>query len=228
MSVAKYFNLNIPAPKRLAMLRADFESHAAQYPYCPEHAKPKSWRDLRGATHKSLAAYGIQGLHQGQNDGGVSWYSHSGPNFRMEQAVHAWDDVRIDHTGWYSDADYGEKVVGIVGLLPHGRFIAGYYWSSNGERVYYPEVFDSVRDAAHAADEHARVYAENCREDDERQREYRRVEESIEDNTRRLRECLVLLRHKPCMQYVREEIENLIEKIRNAREMLATDLKEYA
>ena len=227
MSVAKYFNLNISAPKRLAMLRADFESHATRYPYCPEYAKPKSWRDLRGTTHKGLAAYGSQGLHQGQNDGGPIWYSHGAAYFRGEKEAHKWDDVRISHTGWYSDADYDEKVVGIVGLLPHGRFIAGYYWSSNGERVYYPEVFDSVRDAAHAADEHARRYAEDCREDDEGSKEYARVETGIEDKLQRLRECMAL-RHKACMHYVRDEIKTLIEAVRKNRERLSTELKEYA
>ena len=227
MSVAEYFNLNTPAPKRLAMLRADFASFSVRYPHCPEYAKPKTWRDLRGTTHKGLRAYGIHGLHAGKQDGTPIWYSHGGPNFRDEKAVQEWEDVRINHTGWYTDELCDEKAVGIVGLLSHGRFIAGYYWSSDDERVYFPEVHDSIRDAAYAADEHARVFAEEQREFDIGNNEYARVETDIEDKLQRLRECMAL-RRKACTYYVRDDIETLIKAVRKNRERLATELKEYA
>jgi hypothetical protein len=47
MSSARYFNLSIPAARRLAMMREDFATHAARFPLCPENLKPASWRDVR-------------------------------------------------------------------------------------------------------------------------------------------------------------------------------------
>lgn len=225
---ARYFDLSIPAPERLAMMREAFATHAAQYPYCPEHAKPKTWRDVRGTTHKSVHAY-CGGLGQGFNgtDGQKTpvWYCHTGPQFRDERFA---DECERgpSHEGWFSDTDCSEKVRGIVGRLTHGRFIAGYHWSSNGERVYFPEVFDDEGEAANMADEHARVYAETCMEDSQKQDAVRELETDIEDGLQRLRECLVL-RHKACMAYVRGEIAELCEVIREKRETLRTEYAEY-
>ena len=69
--------------------------------------------------------------------------------------------------GWYTDSYQDETAVGIIASLPHGRFIAGYRWTSNDERVYFGEVFANEDDAARMADEHARVFAENCRDSEE-------------------------------------------------------------
>lgn len=228
-NIARYFNLSIPAPKRLALMREDFATHAARYPYCPEHAKPKTWRDIRGTTHKSVHAY-CGGLDQGFNgtDGHKTpvWYCHTGPQFRGERFADDCDRGP-SHQGWFSDTDYCEKVRGIVGRLTHGRFIAGYHWSNNGERVYFPEVFGDEGEAANMADEHARAYAETCMEDSQMQDAVRNLETEIEDSFQRLRECLVL-RHKACMHYVRDEISELIETIRDKRNTLKNDFTDYA
>ena len=112
----RYFDLTKPAPARLAMLRAAFAGHAKKYPHCPEPAKPKSWRDIRGTNHKNVSAY-CGALSQGSN-GAESystpvWYCHTGEQFRDERFC---DDVaRIEHTGWYTDTDGDEKARGIVG-----------------------------------------------------------------------------------------------------------------
>lgn len=228
MSTARYFNLSIPAPARLQMLRDAFANHAARYPYCPEHAKPKSWRDIRGTTFKSVHAY-CGGLDQGFNgtDGHKTpvWYCHTGPQFRGERFADECEGGPA-HKGWFSDTDFSEKARGIVGRLTHGRFIAGYHWSSNGERVYFPEVFSDEGEAANMADEHARTYAETCMEDSEKQDAARELETGIEDKLQRLRECIAL-RHKACMRYVRDEIAQLCEVIRENRETLHRDFAEY-
>lgn len=214
---ARYFDLTTPAAKRLAMLREAFANHAAKFPHCPEHAKPKSWRDIRGTTHKGVHAY-IGGLSQGFNAGNPVYYTHAGPAFRGERFA---DECERgpSHRGWFSDTDYFEKVRGIVGRLTHGRCIAGYHWSNNGERVYFPEVFDDEGEAANMADEHARVFAEAAFEDSEKFDTARELETDIDTGLQRLRECLVL-RHKACMRYVRDEINELIEGIREKRETL--------
>lgn len=120
------------------------------------------WREARWWTMKNYsAAYG-----SGINQGSVGqWYSHQGEQFRNERD--AGDVVRLRHTGWYTDSFQDDTVIGIVASLTHGRFIAGYRWTANDERVYFEEVFTNEDDAARMADEHARVFAENCRDSEE-------------------------------------------------------------
>ena len=63
--------------------------------------------------------------------------------------------------------------------LTHGRWIAGYTWSLNDERVYFPHVYDDERDAAIAADEEARIFAERESEYQNRRLEAERLVASI-------------------------------------------------
>lgn len=164
-------------------------------------------------------------LSQGFNSDNGSktpvWYCHTGAQFRDERYC---DELvkSISHTGWYSDEECSEKVRGIVGRLTHGRFIAGYEWSSNGERVYFGDVFDDVDDAARRADSHAEWYAETCREHDANFQAAQRLETKIEQAFARLRECLTL-RNNPCFDYARDEIAELIASIRSNRDDLETN-----
>lgn len=230
----RYFDLRTPAPQRLAMLRAAFANHAARYPHCHEHAKPASWRDIRGTTYKGVRAY-MGGLDQGFNGEGAAavpvWYCHTGPQFRDERFAHECEGGP-SHTGWHTNSD-GETfrdgsglARGIVGRLTHGRFIAGYWWGDNGERVYFPEVFTDEADAAAMADEHARVFAEKACEDSARYDEARDIEEATETALQRLRECLAL-RHRACMSYVRDEVRELARTIKENRARLAGELADY-
>ena len=105
-------------------------------------------------------------LSQGRNGGTPIWSTFSTDVFRNERD--AQDILALRHDGWFTDDECNETAIGIVGRLPHGRFIAGYRWTYNGERVYFPEVFDAGEDAACMANEHARVFAEGAREDSKR------------------------------------------------------------
>lgn len=72
--------------------------------------------------------------------------------------------TRIRHKGWYSDAWQDQTIRGIVIRLPHGRFLAGWSMgiglaSSCDGTIYTDEI-----EAAHAADECARVAAERERD----------------------------------------------------------------
>lgn len=225
----KYFDLSIPAPKRLAMMRADFEAHTTKYPYCPEHAKPKTWRDVRGTTHKSRGAY-TAALLQGFNNGKPAWYCHTGEQFRDEKFA---DECAGGprHRGWYTNADCATykdgsgRARGIVGRLTHGRFIAGYWWGDNEERVYYPEVFAEETEAAQTADEHARVFAESAYEDNARFDAMQVAEFDCEEKLLEVQKAFAL-RHDwrfGCF----ERVAHAIEELREAREELRVATAAY-
>lgn len=221
---------------RLRRLRqfsaAEVAKHGETYanPHCPT---PKTWREARRYGFANWRAAYCAGLNQGFNGEANAktpvWYCHTGPCFRNERFADECEDaprsVR-EHFGWYTDCDSQETARGIVSRLPHGRFIAGYHWTSNGERVYFPTVYDDEREAASAADSHAESFAEGAREDDYQYSQVRKLENSIEEQLQRIRECIVL-RNKACMSYVRDEIRELAEKIREARETIKTDYAEY-
>lgn len=75
------------------------------------------------------------------------------------------DGSHINHHGWCTD-EFGdfEKIRGIVVLLPHGRFMAGWSMGEGMASSIEPEVFTDIVDAAHMADECARIAAEKERE----------------------------------------------------------------
>ncbi len=158
------------------------------------------------------------------------WYCHTGEQFRHEIDCNKVTNSRIDHTGWYVDSDCSEMAIGIVAMLSHGRFIAGYRLTDSDERVYFPTVYsdkwEADREAAWAANEHARVFAERARESDEKFSEARQLEYDIDDALVRLRECIVL-RHESCMEYVRAEISELCESIRTKRDDLTNNYAEW-
>lgn len=200
------YNLAIGARARLEYLRS----------------KSANWREARHwGLHSYESAYCT--LDEGKNGNARIWYAHTGEQFRHEKFAD--DIVRIGHNGWYTDPHQDETARGIVGSLPHGKFIAGYYWSSNGERVYFDEIHDSAEDAARMADEHARVMAEHEREYQEKWNKAREIESRIESHEHELIKMLEI-RHIPgkaWRQHPREIARELITKIREDRETLADD-----
>ena len=206
MSNLCYFDLKIPAPRRLVLMR----SAAAKSTH------PQSWREARAYTLGTYAA-AFALLSHGQNDGGPVWYAHRDPDFRGERFA---DEIapHLGHRGWLTDPDdNGETARGIVARLSHGRFIAGYYWSGNSERVYFPGVHDDERDAADTADEHARVFAERNCEYNEKIREADEVENKIEETNSALRKALAL-RNDKRFPDAREEAAEYIAQLRELNE----------
>lgn len=203
-----YPSLLIGAKRRLEMFKREAASR--------RWVRPMTWRDARFATLKSHSGFG-----QGQG----SWYATDWES-ALSRESRADEIVDLRHNGWYTDVDQEETAYGIIVRLPHGRIIAGYKWTANDETVYYPKIFTEEKDAARMADEHARVFAEECREYSEKYRAARNLETEIDDALSRLRECIAL-RHRKCMGYIRDEIAELIETIRDKRETLATDFKDY-
>jgi len=205
----------VNAPRRLAALRARAANKSLP-----------DWRSARDCTLRNgSGSYGD--LSQGFNTENAGtqwekkvpiWYTHTGPKFRGERFA---DEVEggPNHKGWYTDDDCSDKVRGIVGRLPHGRFIAGYHNSDNDERVYFGDVYTDESEAASAADSEAESLAEVEREYSERWRAARNLSDECGTLKTDIAE-LVPMRHHA---RARRELERAIETLREKRKELAND-----
>lgn len=117
--------------------------------------------------------------------------------------------VSLRHTGWFLDSFQDEKARGVVVRLPRGRFLAGFE-DSRGHGQCTGQLFDSAEDAAHDADEQARIYAEAEYEHNEAWQEGNILRGVIEEKTRDVME-LFEARHHP---RVRSDIKGHIADIR--------------
>ena len=87
---------------------------------------------------------------------------------RIIKAAH--EVIRLRHTGWYGNVEFAEELlVGHVMQLPgknrKERWLALVVVSDyDSVRVEIDEIYESAEDAAHAADESARIQAEKCNE----------------------------------------------------------------
>lgn len=219
-----YLNLNIPAKRRLAILKNSAAELNAGHNLrkSQNDMRPYTWLDVRYSGFHNARANRCE-LSPGFNDNGqtVIWYCHTGPYFPRERFA---DECNggPDHCGWYADSEGYNVIHGVVVALPHGRYLAGYYQSDNGERVYYPDIFDDERAAARFADSKAKSLAESEREYNERYHAARDIEDNLQRYVERLRECLAL-RNNPCFARVRNEIAGLVKNIRSTRKTLKTE-----
>ena len=211
-----YLNLKIGAARRLGFLRNAAKRHNEKFP----SGIAATWRTVRYATLK-----GTGDLNQGMNGGAPIWYADTGPAFPRETYADLCAEGP-DHRGWFTDADCAMKARGIVVRLPHEKFIAGYEWGDNGERVYFPEIFDSETDAAHQADGHAESFADDCREHDAKYREAQDRQTEAEDMAHQLAEKLAL-RNNPRFPDAREEARELLTELRELRQRLRDEFAAF-
>lgn len=223
--MSDYLTLAIGAPRRLAILKraADKLNAGHNQRKATGNPEPYTWRDMRHCGFHNARAARCE-LSPGRQDGRPIWYAHTGQQFPRER--YADEITRLNYSGWYTDCDGCETARGLVVALPRGRFLAGYHWSDNGERVYFSDIYDCEDDAARAADSEAELFAEKCRDDDYQYQQARKLEDEIEDNFSRLRECLAL-RNRDCFAHLRNEARELIASIKEARETLRTEYAAY-
>jgi hypothetical protein len=224
---ALYLNLAIGAKRRLESLK---RSAAMQNEGQVKRGLvgAYTWRTMRFATFETQESIN-QGFNGKDGKPVPVWTTFNGKDtFGRTQYA---DDVQydsysgravIEHTGWFADVHCDHTARGFVVSLPHGRYLAGYEYNMNDECVLFGDVHDSAKDAARAADEHARVFAEDEREYSEKYYAARELESENENALQRLRECLAL-RNNACFTSLREEAHELIETIKGNREKLATD-----
>lgn len=209
-------------PARLAILRmiaADSVNNANPH----TRLTVGDWKAARRYTMGTYAAAYTSRPFAGSNKNDPVYYVF-GEYFREEQCSHDILD-HLAHTGWFTDCEGRDKAVGIVARLPHARFIAGYTWTANDERVWFPKVFTDETDAARMADAHAESFANSCREDDERFQAMQLAEFDVEEKTTAVQESIAL-RHIAKFGG-RDRVRNQIKKLREAREELARVTREY-
>lgn len=231
--MSDYLNLAMPAKFRLQYLKnaADKLNAGHNARKASGNPEPYTWRDVRYSGFRNVA-----GLGQGFNTCPYTkkktpiWYCHTGQVFPREifadQFIGNHGRPLIEHAGYFADVDCSETVRGIVVRLPHGRFLAGYYMSVNGERVYFSEIYTCEREAVYSADHHAETLAETEREYSENWNKAQELRDDLSDKLERLRECLTL-RNNPCFVKARREVSGLIETIREIREDLSGKYAEF-
>ena len=180
---------------------------------------PADWRKARAYKLNTYDGAFCQSLYQGIDQ----WYTHGGKQFRNEKDAH--EVISRLPRGWYTDGFCDDTAIGIVGRLSHGRFIAGYRWTSNDERVYYPEIFTDETDAARAADGHAESFAESSREDSQRFERMAQAEDDVSDKILALEKAIVL-RHLLKFGGV-DRVIDAISELRKAREESADATADY-
>lgn len=196
-----------------------------------------NWRAARKYGFGNWRDAYCAGLHAGLNgtnerDRKPVWYSHQeGENFRDEGDAHKHPEcpyyLSRDSYGYYTNTDASETCYPIIARLPHGRYIAGYRWSSNGERVYFSEVFDNARDACRSAYHEAEKFADICREDSYRYDQARKLENEIEELKESLSDCFALRNHYKKGPDNREEAREHIANIRKKEKELKDEYSEY-
>ena len=180
---------------------------------------PGNWRGARNCTLGNFAAAYCTGLNQGKGQ----WYSHTGEQFRNEFDIHSVTGFK--YHAWHTNCDGSELAIGIVASLPHARFIAGYRWTSNDERVYFPEIFDDDEDAMRMADKHARVFAELARCHDERFSIMVLSELDEEGKTLELQKAIALRSRTKFGG--RDRVREACDDLRKSRETLREDTASY-
>ena len=149
-------------------------------------------------------------------------HTFDGPQFRNEAWADEVDGVRMDHRGWFNDADCISTLRAFVYSLPHGRFGCGYADSDTGARVYLLEVHKDASSAAQSADYEARYHAEEEQRYSERWSEACILRDAIaelKEDTRRM----FALRNMGTFEYCREEVRDNIDAIREKQKELKTD-----
>lgn len=228
MSDLRFFNLSIPAPRRLAMMRAAFARHPVDYPHCPEYAKPTDWRAVRHwGMHSYAAAFGLASIGaNGRNPVLTSFDADSLPvrNVRFADEVCS----RIRHKGWFADEHQCSGVIrGVIASLPHGRFLSGYHWSDDGEYVLFIGsgcIFDDENEAARDADREAEKYADICREDNARFDAMQDAEQHAESVAADVEHAYMA---RNVSDWHREYCRDRIEELKLARNDLAEKTEAY-
>jgi hypothetical protein len=143
----------------------------------------------------------------GPLDGGFWWSEARNAPGRVSFADTV---VSMRHTGWFLDSDQDDKARGVVVRLPRGRFLAGFE-DGRGNWQCAGQLFDTPEDAAHDADEQARIYAEKEFEYSEVWQEGAILRDVIEEKKNDVFELFSARHNKRVQSDIRETIADIRE-----------------
>lgn len=119
----------------------------------------------------------------------------------------------VDHTGWYTDAFHGAKMIGRVLQFSAARdgtprYVCGTYCDEwDGVTVHFGDgVFNDPVECAVRADRIAELAAEQCRDEDARNMAAQRIEDELDQVKQSRKECLELLRNMRAMFPARKSV----------------------
>lgn len=141
----------------------------------------------------------------GPLDGGFWWSEERNAPGRVSFADTV---VSLHHTGWFLDSNQDGKARGVVVRLPRGQFLAGFE-DGRGNWECTGQLFDSAEDAAHDADEQARIYAEKEFEYSEVWQEGAILRDVIEEKKNDVFGLLSARHNKRVRSVIRETIANI-------------------
>lgn len=145
--------------------------------------------------------------------------------------------LKLRHTGWYvQHDDYNETTIGIVYRVQGKRlYIAACSdpWNCDKEgrgpciveikENGQPYLYDSIEEAARAADGLAETYAESCREDDrkyqenqQREQELEEAEETLATSREEARAMLAEIRESSLSPALCERLKGQLKALRHA------------
>lgn len=115
------------------------------------------WRDRLGRRlHPTVGPY----MTAPRPNGSGPWSFYLGADAPFELRVQFAADYTDRARRWYADADGIDTCEGIVARLPRGRgFLAGWTLGEGMASCLEPTTYADPLEAAHAADESARIYA---------------------------------------------------------------------
>jgi hypothetical protein len=172
----------------------------------PYYHAPKP---ITGGTHPGRSGYhsraGIDGLT------------------RVEYADEI-EGARIRHTGWFCDADQGEKIRGVVVRLSHGRYLSGWTMGVGMCASINGELFADIIEAARDADASAEQAAEAERDYQDRWRAAQEARDTVDDVACAVLDACVNLRNTLEVRHVsgywRKQAKRAVQAVRNARDAL--------
>lgn len=143
-------------------------------------------------SHKVSPYYHAPRPLDASSNTGRGFYMHDAgmPGLRCEyvDAIDWQSEYQRINSAWYAD-EFGDTVIrGIIFRLPHSRgFLAGWTMGEHMSAAYEPDIYETLREAARAADDLAERTAAEEREYSERWRAAVDLDENIADACATLR-----------------------------------------
>lgn len=154
---------------RCSQLTPAFEFAGLSFPKHVWTLPQGSWAKRLESYKRPVTGDYYHAPRPGSNGKGFYLDSDGMPGLRWQWADEV---VRLRHKGWYCDAFQDSVIRGVIFRLPGARgFLAGWSMGEQMSSAVAYDIHDTAEDAARAADELARIAAEEQREFEQKESE---------------------------------------------------------